>query len=95
MLRSHFPSVNQSDHNILLEIKELIQPIFIFQHVKVHQGAVLSDKFDLQTNLNILMDSRAKRKQQEVQYASDWIHQNMYQILYKNETINRKIIKTL
>jgi hypothetical protein len=52
-LRSHIPNVNQSDYNILLEIKELIQPTIIFKHVKGHQGTELSDKFDLQTNLNI------------------------------------------
>jgi hypothetical protein len=37
-LRSYFPSVNQSDYDILLEIKELIQPTITFQHVKGHQG---------------------------------------------------------
>jgi hypothetical protein len=62
-LKNHFPNVNQSDYNILLEIKELIQPTIRFQHVKEHQGTELSDEFDLQTNLNILMDSRAKRMQ--------------------------------
>jgi hypothetical protein len=94
-LRSHLPNVNQSDYDILLEIKELIKPTIVFQHVKGHQGTDLSDDFDLQTNLNILMDSRAKRMQQEVQHTSDWTHQNKYQILYNNETINGKIIKSL
>jgi hypothetical protein len=60
-LRSHLPNVNQSDYDILLEIKELIQPTIVFQHLKEHQGTELSDEFGLQTNLNILMDSRAKR----------------------------------
>jgi hypothetical protein len=32
-LRNHFPNVNQSNYNILLEIKQLIQPTIIFQHV--------------------------------------------------------------
>jgi hypothetical protein len=92
-LRNHLPTVNQSDYDILLEIKELIQPTIIFQHVKGHQGTELSDEFNLQTNLNILMDSRAKRMQQVVQHTPDWTHQNKYQILYNNEIINRKIIK--
>jgi hypothetical protein len=63
--------------------------------VKGHQGMELSDEFDLKTNLNILMDSRAKRMQQVVQQTTDWAHQNKYQILYNNETINGKIIKSL
>jgi ribonuclease HI len=41
-LRNHLPNVNQSDYNILLEIKELIQPTISFQHVKGHQGTELS-----------------------------------------------------
>jgi hypothetical protein len=94
-IRNHCPSVNQSNYDILLEIKELIQPTITFQHVKGHQGAEMSDEFDLQTNLNILMDSRAERMQQEAQQTSDWIHRNKYQILYNNETINGKIIQTL
>jgi hypothetical protein len=94
-LRSHLPNVNQSDYDILLEIKELIQPAIVFQHVKGHQGTELSDEFDLQINLNILVDSRAKRMQQEVQHTSDCTHQNKYQIQYNNETINGKIIKSL
>jgi hypothetical protein len=63
--------------------------------VKGHQGTELSDEFDLQTNLNILMDSRAKRMQQVAQHIPEWTHQNKYQILYNNETINGKIIKSL
>jgi hypothetical protein len=78
----------------LLEIKELIQPTILFQHIKAHQGTELSDKLNLQTNLNILMDARAKRMQQDVQQIPDWIRQNKYKILYNNETINGKIIKT-
>jgi hypothetical protein len=66
-LRNHLPNVNQSDYNILLEIKEPIQPTISFQHVKGHQGTEVSDKFNLQTILNILMDSKAKRMQQVVQ----------------------------
>jgi hypothetical protein len=77
-LRSHLPNVNQSDYDILLEIKELIQPTIVFQRVKGHQGTELCDEFALQTNLNILMDSKAKRMQQEVQLTSDWTHQNKY-----------------
>jgi hypothetical protein len=94
-LRNHLPNVNQSDYDILLEIKELIQPTIRFQHVKGHQGTELSDEFHLHTSLNILMDSRAKRMQQVVQHTPDWTHQNKYQILYNNETINGKIIKSL
>jgi hypothetical protein len=94
-LRNHLPHVNQSDYDVLLEIKELIQPTIRFQHVKGHQGTELSDEFDLQANLNILMDSRAKRIQQVVQHTPDWTHQNKYQILYNNEIINGKIIKSL
>jgi hypothetical protein len=94
-LRNHLPNVNQSDYDILLEIKELFQPTIRFQHVKGHQGTELSDEFDLITNLNILMDSRAKRMQQVVQHTPDWTHQNKYQILYNNETVNGKIINSL
>jgi hypothetical protein len=94
-LRSHLPNVNQSDYDVLLEIKELIQPIIVFQHVKGNQGTELSDEFDLQTNLNILMDTRAKRMQQEVQHKYDWTHQNKYQIIYNNETINGNMNKSL
>jgi hypothetical protein len=94
-LRNHLPDVNQSDYDILLEIKEIIQPTIRFQHVKGYQGTELSDEFDLQTNLNILMDSRAKRMQQVAQLTPDWTHQNKYQILYNNETFNGKIIKSL
>jgi ribonuclease HI len=36
-VRSHFPSINQSDYDILLEIKKLIQPTITFLHVKGHQ----------------------------------------------------------
>jgi ribonuclease HI len=79
-IRSYFPSINQSDYDILLEVKELIQPTITFQHVKGHQGAELSDEFDLQTNLNILMDSRAKRMQQEAQHTSNWTYPSKYQI---------------
>jgi hypothetical protein len=79
----------------LLEFKELIHPTIRFQHVKGHQGTELSNELDLQTNLNILMDSRAKRMQQVVQHTTNWTHQNKYQILYNNETINGKIIKSL
>jgi histidinol-phosphate/aromatic aminotransferase/cobyric acid decarboxylase-like protein len=64
----------------MLEIKELIQPTITFQHVKGHQGAELSDELDLQTNLNILMDSRAKRMQQEAQHTSNWTYPSKYQI---------------
>jgi hypothetical protein len=63
---------------MLLEIKELIQPTIRFQNVKGHQGTELSDEFDLQTNLNILMDSSAKRMQQVIQHTPDWTHQNKY-----------------
>jgi hypothetical protein len=70
----------------LLEIKELIQSTITFQHVKGHQGEEMSNEFNLQTNLNILMDSRAKRMQQKVQYTAESIHQNKYQILYNKET---------
>jgi hypothetical protein len=70
-LRNHLPNVNQSDYDIVLEIKELIQPKIRFQHAKGHQGTELSDEFDLQTNLNILMDSRAKRMQQVAQHTPD------------------------
>jgi hypothetical protein len=94
-LRNHVPSVNQSDYDILLEIKELIQPTITFQHVKGYQGEEMNDEFDLQTNLNILINSRAKIMQQKVQYIAESLHQNKYQILYNNETINGKIIKTL
>jgi hypothetical protein len=94
-LRNHLPNINQYDYDILLEIKELIQPTIRFQHVNGHQGIELSDEFDLQTNLNILMDSRAKRMQQVAQHIPDWTHQNKYQILYNNETINGKIINSL
>jgi hypothetical protein len=38
---------------------------------------------------------RAKRMQQVVQHTTDWTHQNKYQILYNNEIINGKIIKSL
>jgi hypothetical protein len=75
-VRNHFPNVNQSDYDILLEIKEFIQPTILFQHVKGHEGTELSDEFDLQTNINILMDSRVKRIQQDVQHIPDQIHQN-------------------
>jgi hypothetical protein len=61
----------------LLEIRELIQPTIIFQHFKGHQGTDLSDEFDLQTNLNILMDSRAKRMQQVIQDTPNWINQTI------------------
>jgi transposase len=64
----------------LIEIKELIQPTITFQHVKRHQGEEMSDKFNLQTILNILMDSRAKRIQQKAQYIAESLHQNKYQI---------------
>jgi ribonuclease HI len=83
-LRNHLSNVNQSDYDILLEIKELIQPTISFQHVKGHQGTELSDKFNLQTNLNILMDSRAKRMQQVAQHIPDWAHQNKFKENYDN-----------
>jgi hypothetical protein len=41
------------------------------------------------------MDYRAKRMQQVTQHIPDWTHQNKYQILYNNETINGKFIKSL
>jgi hypothetical protein len=74
-LRKHFPNVNQSNYGILLETKELIQPTILFQHIKGHQGMELSDEFNLQTNLNILMDFRAKRMQQNVQHIPYRMHQ--------------------
>jgi hypothetical protein len=43
---SAIQSQRQSDYDVLLEIKELIQPTITFQHIKGHQGEEMSDVFD-------------------------------------------------
>jgi hypothetical protein len=60
-LRHGKPQVQWSDYDILLDISANMTKTIKFHHDKGHQSTTTQHDLTLETNLNILMDQRAKR----------------------------------
>jgi endonuclease/exonuclease/phosphatase family metal-dependent hydrolase len=65
-LKYSTPSINWSDYDLLLEVKQTMPKNISFKHVKGHQSSRCQSDLPLETNLNILMDMRAKQAQDNI-----------------------------
>ena len=91
-LKSSLPSINWSDYDLLVEAKKVMPSQIQFKHVKGHQVSGCSHEFNLETNLNILMDMRAKQAQNNKIVSES---QRSFKIIYKGEILTGPLVKTL
>ena len=91
-LKHVWPNINWSDYDLLMETKLLMPKQIQFKHVKGHQGSSCHSTFNLETNLNILMDARAKRAQENPAPNES---RPSFAIKYKGNRITGTIVKTL
>ena len=91
-LQTTWPSINWSDYDLLMEAKLVMPQRIQFKHVKGHQGSSCHPNFNLETNLNILMDTRAKKAQE-----NPLPHETKpnFAISYRGNSITGSIVKTL
>ena len=91
-LKTSRPSINWSDYDLLVEAKKVMPSQIQFKHVRGHQGVECSHEFNLETNLNILMDMRAKQAQDNKMVSES---QRSFKIIYKGETLTGPLVKIL
>ena len=91
-LQKSVPSVNWSDYDLLMEAKVIMPSNIRFEHVKGHQGNQCHPDFNLQTNLNILMDMRAKQGQEKRSTPTSKLS---FSLQYQGKLVSGPIVQTL
>ena len=90
-LRKGKPQIQWSDYDILLNISENLKNNTEFYHVKGHQSNNTQHNLTLETNLNILMDQRAKR----AQYTDNFSNLKLnFSLEYNDKRITGSMITT-
>jgi Reverse transcriptase (RNA-dependent DNA polymerase) len=91
-IQKHEPSIHWPDYDILLAISQEKLTHITFYHVKGHQSSEMKSNLNLETNLNILMDRKARRAQQEMELPEN---QLQFSIEYHGKRVHGSIIKSL
>ena len=86
------PSINWSDYDLLMEVKQIMPKNVQFKHVKGHQGSSCQPEFNLETNLNILMDMRAKQTSENINIPEMNLN---FSIMYRGHRVTGPIVKSL
>jgi endonuclease/exonuclease/phosphatase family metal-dependent hydrolase len=91
-LQHSWPSISWSDYDLLMEVKQIMPKHVQFKHVKGHQGSSCQPEFNLETNLNILMDMRAKQTPENTSIPETNLN---FSIKYRGNRVTGPIVRSL